>query len=191
MRVSFIGCPHSGKTTTAAMVFSTLKEIGISCEFIVEQARVYIAKKRFELGPENKLVLDDEDQLAMMQQQIQMENIYETVCDKGTIIICDSSPFNALMYMSENLRNTMVTRKLIEKAMFNTNLVFYAPPVEDSGLTDLNRIHSRDESLAINDSIPKIMKQHAPAVWETIIPLQGHPQARLSKVTSEIMLRRY
>ena len=191
MRISIIGGPCSGKTTTAAMAFATLKETGINCEFVVEQARVYIAKKRYEIGPENKLVLEDEDQLKIMQQQIQMEDMYDAVCDKNTIVICDSSPFNSLLYMSPDVRETALATKLVEKAVFNADLVFYAPLVEEFGLVDLNRVHDREQSLAIDSEIPKVLQQYAPSVWKTLIPLQGHPQARLSKVTSEIMLRRY
>jgi hypothetical protein len=193
MQVSFIGSPCSGKTTTAAMVFAALKEIGISCEFIVEEARRYIAQKRFNAiqSLQEPFKLDDEDQLNIMDNQIHIENMYRTVCHSSTIIVCDSSPFNSLLYMSPDGRNNAITRKLVEKSIFNSNLVFYAPPVLETDIVDTNRVHDPQASLLIDQSIPKIMLETAPAVWKTVIPLTGDPKARLGQVTSAIMLRRF
>lgn len=190
MKVAFIGSPCSGKTTTAAMVFASLKEIGIGCEFIAEEARRYITNKRFN-SPQEPFKLDDEDQLKIMNSQIHIEHMYKTVCDQSTIIVCDSSPFNSLFYMSPDGRENAITQKLVEKATFNSDLVFYAPPVEVTDVIDTNRVHDRQASLKVDESIPKIMQEMAPAVWKTMIPLTGDPKARLGQVTSAIMLRRF
>lgn len=175
------------------MTFATLKEIGIGCEFIAEQARLYIAHRRFSerLAPDDKLVLQDEDQLSIMNKQITVENTFFEVCDKGTILISDSSPFNTLLYLSEDGLQNAITRKLVEKATFAADIVFYAPPVIEVDVVDANRIHNHQQSLKIDESIPKILTDIAPAVWKSIIPLHGDPKARLGQVTSAIMLRRF
>jgi len=175
------------------MTFATLKEIGIACEFVAEQARQYIAHKRFQLSllPEEALTLDDEDQLRIMQQQISIEHMFSQVCDKQTIIVCDSSPLNSLLYMSNDMRETAITQKLVEKATFGADLIFYAPPVIEGSTVDANRIHDQQQSIKIDESIPKILSEIAPAAWKSIVPLHGDPKARLGQVTSAIMLRRF
>jgi thymidylate kinase len=192
MRISFIGCPCSGKTTTAAMTFASMKEIGINCEFIAEQARMYIAERRKILGlkPEQKLILEDIDQLDIMQAQLYIEETFDSVCDKGTLIITDSSPFNSILYMTNNAREIAINNKYIERAIFGADLVFYCPPAITTGTLDANRIHDEQQSLKIDESIPVILRTIAPAVWKNIIWLEGDPKTRLSQVTAAIMLRR-
>lgn len=175
------------------MVFAQLKEMGMSCEFIAEQARLYIAELRYngDYKPDSNLVLSDEDQMNIMYKQNHIEEMFSKVCDQSTIIVCDSSPFNSLLYMNEDCRNTMVTKKMIEKATFNVDLLFYCPPVEQQYAIDTNRVHSLQQSLEIDKQIEPILHSLAPAVWKSIIPLNGEPNARLSQVMAAISKRRF
>src|SRR6185436_12571198 len=143
MKINFIGSPCSGKTTTAAMVFADLKELGISCEFVVEQARLYIANKRYTQLKitNNSITLTDQDQLQILKNQIQIENIFQISCDEETILICDSSPFNSLFYMTNQTRSQESTQNTIQEIITNADVIFYAPPVDRSYEIDVNRIH--------------------------------------------------
>jgi len=194
MKINFIGSPCSGKTTTAAMVFADLKELGISCEFVVEQARLYIANKRYTQSKlkitNNSITLTDQDQLQILKNQIQIENIFQISCDEETILICDSSPFNSLFYMTNQTRSQESTQNTIQEIITNADVIFYAPPVDRSYEIDVNRIHDENQSKQIDILIPEIMKQVAPEVWNKVIPLTGNPKERLRQVTSVILTRR-
>lgn len=192
MKISFIGCPSSGKTTTAAMTFSSLKEMGIPCEFIPEQARWYIAKLRYhkKLNPEDPLVLTDEDQISIMSTQILHDHIVTSVVGPQGIVISDSSPLNSTLYMKQEQRYSAVVKDLVAQVS-DDGLIFYAKPVPRSSSIDPNRIHDEETSLAIDDSIPHIMECLAPDLWEKVIVLEGQPKTRLGKVTGAILTHRF
>jgi len=192
MRVSFIGCPCSGKTTTAMMVVAQLKEAGISCEFIAEQARVYIAEKRYldRLKPEQSLVLTDFDQTSIMERQLRMEKIMSSVTGPSMIVVSDSSPLNSLLYMSEDYRDK-VPAAILEEAIQGSDLVFYAPPVSGSNGFDPNRVHDQEQSLKVDGSIPSILEKFAPSVNAKAIALSGDPTCRLSQVFEAIINKRF
>lgn len=168
------------------MTFAALKELGISCEFVVEQARLYIAEKRYQLPAGETLELNDVDQVLIMARQINVERIFDKVCDEETIIICDSSPLNSMLYMTENGRSQLA----IDKKELTADLVFYCPPIERFYETDSNRVHDEDQSKLIDLQIPQVIKQYAPEVWNKLIPLDGDPKTRLGQVTSKILSRK-
>ena len=191
MHISFIGCPCSGKTTTAAMAFASLKELGISCEFTPEQARWYIAQKRVidRLKPEDPCKLDDHDQLSIMLGQLIHDNTIRTAVGPDIITVSDSSPLNSLLYMNEEKRPEGAS--LITTLGNQTDLVFYAKPVTRDGGLDPNRIHSESESLKIDELIPVVINQYFPEVWKKVIVLDGTPKNRLGKVTEAILSNRF
>src|ERR1700761_2045380 len=155
MRINFIGCPCSGKTTTAAMVFAKLKELGMNCEFITEQARLHIANLRWQrnLKPEDPCPLTDSDQFEIMIKQIETEEIVSTAVGNSVVVICDSSAFNSLLYMSKEDKDQALKWDLVHRAKDQSDLVFYCPPVDESKGLDPNRVHSREQSLLIDSQI--------------------------------------
>lgn len=159
MLVSFIGSPASGKTTTAAAVFSELKNSGQSVEFLPEIARFYIAKLRVSKGlsPSDKLSLDDSDQIQIMKEQSFMEAIMLQACGKAVTIISDSSPLNSLLYMSEGARSLPEVKTLVEEYLDRAPIVFYSKPVSGGSVYDPNRIHSPDFSSMIDLKIPEML----------------------------------
>ena len=187
MLISFVGGPASGKTTTAAMVFSRLKELGSPVEFIYEQARIHIAKKKFKLGlkPEDKLILTDEDQIHILSEQRDLENIMSQACGDKVNLISDSSTLNSLLYMSEEILETEIVKTLVKDSVSRYDLVFYAPLVKISSVLDPNRVHNEQESIKVNDKIPSILNRFAPGL--KVIELAGDPKYRERKVISEIM----
>lgn len=177
MLINFIGCPASGKTTTAAMLFAKLKEEGIPSEFVCEEARIYIASMRYEQGlaPEDKLVLTDEDQKRIMASQYRTEEVMAEVCGPSVVVVSDSSALNALLYMTPECREEMQDEVRLVKN--NCDLAFYLPPVQAPHIFDPNRVHDEAASLKIDKLIAEVFKQYASDL--PLIKLKGDPQDRL------------
>lgn len=187
MKSSFIGCPCSGKTTTGAMVFAHLKENGIACEFITEQARMYIAKKR-TLNP--GYTLSDMDQAEIMQLQYDcIDTMEKSTAEANSIVLCDSSPLNSLLYMSpEFRRNNTLVKELVAKISKDPGVVFVCAPVKRPMSLDPNRIHGEAESIAVDESIPFVLEESIPGLLSDVIHLSGAPQER-SLVAIDRVLR--
>lgn len=165
MLVSFVGCPCSGKTTTAAMLFSTFKDSGSVVEFITEQARLYIAEKRldhFRAGYEHPLQLDDIDQIKIMEKQKHVEDVFVKTSSPETLIVTDSSVINAFLYMSESRRD--VNYRAVTDHLKLYDIVFYSKPVDEFLEDDLNRVHDKAFSKKINEEIPVILSKYFPEV---------------------------
>lgn len=188
--VSILGCPCSGKTTTAAMAFAELKQSGFLTEFITEQARYYIAKKRVELeaSPKEVIKLNDDDQLCIMTKQTEMEEIYKKACDPSTIILCDSSSLNALLYMSDDFLSDQRVQENIQKALSQYDMVFYATPLEGFSAYDSNRVHDKAFSESFDQRLPDFCLKHLPSL-NISNALVGDPQARMSTLVDGILHR--
>lgn len=161
MLFNFIGCPQSGKTTTAAMAFAGLKEVGIVSEFITEQARFYIAKLKLSITPGDSIVLRDEDQLAIMRQQVECDETFVRACGDNVLIVSDSSPLNSTLYMTPNFRETPEVQTLLKRSLAITTMSFYSRPIPrpSHSMTDPNRVHTFDQSLEIDKQIPLLLEQ--------------------------------
>lgn len=188
MLFNFIGCPQSGKTTTAAMVFSVLKEFGFLTEFVPEQARQYIAQRRFNmrgtgLTPPD---LDDNDQFNIMFQQLQIDQVMTYSGGDQVTVISDSSPLNALLYMTDETRYSSQVKGLIQHHLRMLTHSFYMKPVHDPNhYADPHRVHSYEQSLLIDSKIPALLKELAPDLHVTEV--DGTMQTRLYQVQQEIL----
>lgn len=170
MLIGFVGAPCSGKTTTAALVFAALKQMGKIVEFIPECARSYICQKRREEG--NKFTLDDWDQTEISFAQSNMESLF---LESGTdIVVTDSSLFNALLYMSPEFREDFLVKFSFQN--YKYDYLFHCPPViPHSSIKDPNRLHDYNTSLEIEKSIPEIIKH-------PYITVTGDAQTRSEKI---------
>lgn len=188
MIISFIGCPRSGKTTTASRVFSNLKDAGFNAEFIPEQARLFIAQKRVEqnLTPEQNVSLSDEDQVKIMYKQYDLEELMNKACGEQTLIVSDSSPLNSILYMSENKLQTTYVQNSINSFLSRKTIYFYAQPVKWIGGSDPNRVHSQEQSLQIDQKI-RSMVLTLPELKEKYIELFGSAEERARIATSYIL----
>jgi thymidylate kinase len=168
MYINFIGSPCSGKTTSAAKLFAELKEMGLEVEFISEYARLYIAKKRIA-NNFNKIDLTDIDQYEIFEKQFELERTMHKAGGTDAIIISDSSVWNSCLYMTEKgldlhsvpYPGTYHT-EACKRFYTEKNITVISAPVERPFTPDSNRIHSKEESLKINDSIRKIMDNLLP-----------------------------
>jgi hypothetical protein len=186
MLIGFLGCPCSGKTTTAAKAFADLKDMGVSAEFIPEQARLYIATKRF-LDPGEPVLLGDEDQLHIMKKQELIEKIMVSGAGATTVVIADSTVLNTLLYMTPETRASEDVQEIIQRALARYDLIFYCSPVKPPLSLDPNRIHDEQQSLALDQMIPEILRQFAPHL-ETIM-LWGDSNSRYHVVTRTVLER--
>lgn len=171
MLINFLGSPQSGKTTTAAMLFAKLKENHMVAEFVLEQARMKIAKNRVYKGFNS---LTSEDQNEIFMEQIESESVMSR--GNSAIVVSDSSPINNLLYCpdwkKDHWRQTMVSDFLSK----NNPLVFLCLPIDSSKrLTDMNRIHSLEESIALHNKFDEILEyfQVKPVM------VYGSPEERL------------
>lgn len=140
MLIGFIGTPSSGKTTLAAETFVHLKRMGVVSEFVVEIARQHIAQKRLEGKQtlQGNVVLTDDDQQQIMEKQLLAEELMNT---PDTICVSDSSPLNAIMYMSDAVRLSDAVKKMFIQAIFNYDLLILAEDIQESYAPDPNRLH--------------------------------------------------
>jgi len=182
MLINFIGAPCSGKTTTAAMLFSSLKETGISCELSSEQARLYIARKKVQLklSPKQFPTLTDKDQVKIMVQQLEVDEALVTSCGCDVLVISDSSPINSLLYMGTKTRTASEVQEYIRRSLKITSATFLAAPiVRRNGVADPNRIHSQAQSDLVQQQIPALLSSLPPF---KVIDLCGSPAERLLAV---------
>lgn len=190
MLVSILGCPCSGKTTTAAMAFAYLKEKSILSEFVPEQARFYIASKRVSanLKPEDKVSLTDEDQINIMEIQLMTERIMSKSVTKDTIIVCDSSALNSLFYMSEDALASEHVKELTKQALSQYDAIYFSRALNHFIHDDSNRVHDEDFSKELDRNIPVFCSKHIPDL-KIAAQLTGSTQTRMNVLVNDILLR--
>lgn len=188
MLFNFIGCPQSGKTTTAAMLFSSMKETGMIAEFCPEQARFYIAKLRVKLGlrPEEQLALKDIDQFKIMLAQVEADEILVKACGDKVVIISDSSPLNSMLYMSPEFRDNKDVKDLAKRSLELTSMSFHAYPIYKPYLQDPNRIHTEEQSKLIDLQIPALLANYP---FLNVVPIDGNMSERLLVVQNRIFFK--
>lgn len=175
MRITFIGSPHSGKTTTAAMLFAYLKDLGLSTEFLTEYARQYIARRR---AKDPSFRLQDDDQYHIFSQQLEIIDLMQTACP-DSIILCDSSPLNALLYMTPDCTATDFVRQQAAKFVQAGGLMFWSRPVDEPFGPDANRLHDEQQSLAVDAGLLQTLSSILPSGWDDgLVQLIGNTADR-------------
>lgn len=184
MKIGFVGVPGSGKTTVAALVFAHLKDNGIVCEFVPEQARFFIASMRVqqEKHPTDSILLSDEDQVKIMRQQQTVESTFQKACGENALIVSDSSTHNALLYMSDSLLSDSRVQDMLEKSRYD--LLFYCPPVRSFSLgVDPNRVHSEEQADLLDSRIVTLVEK---GLVPDLIPLAGNSDNRRLQVLQTV-----
>lgn len=182
MLFSIIGPPCSGKTTTAARAFADLKDAGFPAEFIPEQARVHIATRRaHEKG--RKVELGDDDQFAILVAQAGLESVF-AASNPSSTVVTDCAAFLALAYMTPESRARALQRAQESAARFT--LVFRCSPVQPGMVQDPNRLHSFDESLALDVEIDAVLAMVG-LPPERVVRLSGATWQRVDEIKCRIM----
>jgi len=172
------------------MAFAELKRYNIPAEFIPEQARFHIAEQRFhqKLPPEAQLKLTDDDQKIIMQKQLLLEEIMTAACGPSSIIICDSSALNTLMYMTEEYLQRDDVKALKNQAIQRYDVVYYSAPIVKQSSFDPNRIHDQEFSQAFDKRIPSFCSNHFPDL-HFAKTLSGTPAQRQETMMHDLMER--
>lgn len=191
MIIGFLGAPNSGKTTIAARVFAELKQAGQpDVEFVAEEARRYIAEKRFETGESPNLT--DDDQIAIFRRQLRSEMVMHTAIGEHGILVTDSSALNSLWYMSNELAANYLQRNTEGSAYFHDfiryhGLLFYCSPVGivNTALPDHLRLHNKSQSVAIDDKIASFIHLNSS------LPLKAHLTGTLNTRVTKALEKIY
>ncbi len=188
MLVNFIGCPQSGKTTTAAMLFASMKETGMVAEFNPEQARFHIARLRVKMGlrPEDGMSLTNMDQYEIMLAQVEADETLVKACGPKVYIVSDSSPLNSMLYMTQEFRLSPLVQNLAQRSLNITDQSFHMLPIYKPYLDDPNRIHSEAQSKEIDRNIPDLLAQF-PGL--NVAQIDGKISERLLLVQSKVFIR--
>lgn len=192
MLIGYIGVPGSGKTTIASDIFTDFKKSGITTELIVEQARIHIAKKRYDnkLSPTDPLYLTDEDQQEIIYQQSLVEKYMLASCPKTTAIISDSSTINSFLYMTKSTRDEIMPR-LLPAYLKRYDLLFYCHPVENFNLPeDSNRVHTEDSIKFLQSQIDEILDVIKGLDGTKLFELAGTLEDRIALASSTILSKK-
>jgi len=167
MLIGFVGSPCSGKTTTAAALFSELKNVGQPVEFFPEYAREYIMRMRFSSGSRS---LSKNDQLQIYWKQKEIENMYKTM-SPNSLTITDGSTLNSYFYgLQEDL--------ILEQELSRYDLIFFCRGLKRS-VSDDNRVHDIDFSKKLDISMAQKIASLPPFISERVHTLWGTKEQRL------------
>ncbi|MDE2425734.1 MAG: AAA family ATPase [Elusimicrobia bacterium] len=171
MFIEFIGVPASGKSTIAAKIFSKLKEENHHCEFILEYARHYIARKKYD-NEGKDIILTNEDQLKIFVKQFYLQKVMLGSCP---LVITDSSIFNTLLYKDKNYQDSYFRSKIEEHEV---DIVFFCYPVKRNNVKDTNRVHSEQFSIDLHKKSLDILKSYTDI--DNFIHLDGDVETRFN-----------
>lgn len=191
MLVGFIGAPYSGKTTTAAMLFSYLKENGVVAEFLPEAARLYIAEQRYDNVAsdfDEKVVLLDRDQKEILERQYTSEVVMNAACGSESVIVTDSNVLNTLLYMSPRCAASHDVVSLVKEGINQYDLMFVCGNLPRDKVEDPNRIHSEDQSRLLSEKLTYIIEEYD--LKERVIYLSGDPTSRFKTASRSVLQMR-
>ena len=148
----------------------------MSSELIIEKARQYISKKRFDLNlkPSDAVNLTDEDQKKIALEQFELEKHTKYSCGPTTIIVSDSSVLNSGLYMSEDLYKSSSVQNMFKEMASTYDLLFYCHPIEIKALPkDPNRVHTLEDLKDINNRALSLVNRLKESYPERIVDLLG------------------
>jgi predicted ATPase len=153
--IEFIGSPGTGKTTIASLVFAALKEESVNTEFVVEEARKYIAEKKY-VAHKGFKGLSDLDQQEIIHRQILIEKYMVSSIERG-VVVSDSSPLNGMLYLGDGISKVEVVESIKRFLETYQPLVFWCHSTSGFLEPDSNRIHSADQIAEVATKVPKVL----------------------------------
>lgn len=145
--INFFGGPGSGKSTTAAYVFSQLKIQGYSCQYINQYAKDCVYQKRFQLLKHDQLYI-----LAKQNHKLKMLEIGGQI----DFAIVDSPLLLSNIYgeYNQSIPKSFYQLALDYFHCYN-NLNFFIQ--RNQKFESNNRIHNYEQSLKIDNQIKQYL----------------------------------
>lgn len=168
--INLFGSPGSGKSTTAAGVFSHMKSAGYDVELVTEFAKDLVWEDRISTL---------KDQFYVSANQIHRINRLK---DKVNFIITDSPFLLGSLYVEhadypQNVKNTF-SQLIVDLFNLNLNVNFYLEG--DDSYNQKGRIHTRQESVQLKTAILSLLE---PYIYKTIC---GNKNTYVNKVFKRI-----
>jgi hypothetical protein len=115
--------------------------------------------------------LTDYDQLRIMSNQYFEEFLYSKL---DSLVVCDSSLLNSLLYMSPGFEKDPAMEKMVEWTRTSYGVVFQCGTVKPKLVSaDANRLHSWEQSVALEAKVAEIAKG-----LRSVHPLVGDTKSR-------------
>lgn len=148
--INFFGGPGSGKSTTAAYVFSQFKMRGFGCQYVNEYAKDCVYQQRFALLQKDQLYI-----LAKQNHKLKMLEIGAKI----DFAIVDSPLLLSNIYGHYNNSVPQSFYKLVLD-YFNSydNVNFFIE--RNSKFEANNRIHNQEESIKIDNYIKQYLVEN-------------------------------
>jgi len=178
--IEFVGSPGTGKTTIASLVFAALKEESVNAEFVVEEARKYIAEKKY-IAHKGFKGLSDLDQLEIMHRQILIEKYMLSSISQG-IVVSDSSPLNGMLYLNSQGDTGWDPVNIKEFLGSYKPLVFWCHSTSGFLEPDSNRIHSAAQIEAVALRVPQVLRSFGVEAIELTGNVVGRKNTVLRKI---------
>lgn len=141
--VNLIGGPGTGKSTIAAGVFGTLKELGINCELVTEYPKELVWDEEYKKLKDQRLILKEQNK---RQQRL---------VGKVDIVITDC-PLIMSLYYGKNLRNKF-KEAVREKFNQYENLNFLL--VRNHKYEQVGRYQDENGAIGVHEGIKKVIDE--------------------------------
>lgn len=165
-----------------------MKKHGFNSEFITEQARCFIAKKRASLGKDEAgLRLTGSDQILIFDMQKELEDNFVKSLEKTDgIIVADSSCINTLLYLSDEEIDKLNIVNDLKKRFSGIDVRFYyCKPTSLKESSDPNRLHSAKESQLLDERLQHVLAKYFPEL--NVCTIQGDPVSRVDQVMIDLV----
>lgn len=146
--IALYGGPGTGKSTTAALLFGRLKQLGINVEYVPEVAKDLTWEERH-------VALSHQPYLICKQ----LRN-YDRLNGKVNVIITDTSPLLTKIYMTIDDEVSQKFVEYIEADWYSRNVLnIFIERQSDRGYNPIGRNQTEEEAVALDSQIEKLVRQ--------------------------------
>lgn len=160
--INFLGCPGSGKSTRAAEEYVRLKKEGHSAYLVTEFATDCILAGKPEILKNQKILFYNQLKRILLAK------------NKVEYIVVDSPLLLNIVYARYNgVSDKKFEREVLKAVNSMKNEYKYLSPRTD--YSNLNRVHTADQSLQIDTLIREVLKENGMIFCEECQRLRPNP----------------